>query len=170
MFPCTDMMAIVMISAGKFIARNSLMALISISAVIMTSDRCYSFTPRFIIEDAIIHLDPRDQSRGRLNLVFHNTTPFSASITGINSQFISDWKILYPRKSTNNVSNIHVPANATLFMKDDTPHFLLNGVTPPKNSENELQLNLIINNDRQIPITAKIITDSLDSSSINQWR
>jgi copper(I)-binding protein len=165
-----DMMAIVMISVGKFTARNSLMALITISAVIMTSDRCYSFNPRFIIEDAIIHLDPRDQSRGKLNLVFHNTTPLSASITGINSQFISDWKILCPRKSTDNASNIHVPANATLFMKDDTPHFLLYGVSPPKNSENKLQLNLVINNDRQIPITAKIITDSFDSSSINQRR
>lgn len=147
--------------------RKSFVLPVALLAIMMSSNFGYSFSSRYIVEDAIIQLDPKELSRGNLNLVFHNTTPFPASITGLNSEFISSWEIIYPRKSTNLIKNITVPANATLFMKNDTPHFLLNGLVTLPNSQKDLELNLVINNDRQITIKAKIVQDTINSTSVN---
>lgn len=113
---------------------------------------------KYTVNDAIIEIDSTDSSIAPLYLVFDNKTPFPVAISSAKSDFFDRAQIIFPKNYIHTLGAIHVPANTTLFMKKDTPHILLKGLSLVESIEKkERDLYLIINNEEKLLVKAKIV-------------
>lgn len=118
---------------------------------------------KYTVNDAIIEINPADSSVAPLYLVFDNKTPISVAISSAKSDFFDRSQIIFPKNYNHTLGGIHVPGNTTLFMKKDTPHILLKGLSIVQDAENDRDLYLIINNEEKLLVKAKIINSNLES-------
>lgn len=129
----------------------------SVLIIPLTTVRTMAASSKYTVNDAIIEIDPVDSSVAPLYLVFDNKTPISVAISSAKSEFFDRVQIIFPKNYNHTLGGIHVPGNTTLFMKKDTPHILLKGLSIVENTEKERDLFLILNDEEKILVKAKIV-------------